>query len=84
MPKLLTVFGATGNQGGSVIDTVLADPILSHEFRIRAVTRNTASDKAKALAVLGVELVQADLDDVAAVSAAVDGAHTVFAVTQCN
>lgn len=57
MTKLLTVFGATGKQGGSVIETVLAD-YLSQEFKIRAVTRDPSSTSAKALAAKGVEVVK--------------------------
>ena len=57
MSKLLTVFGATGNQGGSIIKAVLADPALSNEFKIRAITRDTSKPAAKALADKGVELV---------------------------
>jgi uncharacterized protein YbjT (DUF2867 family) len=56
MSKLLTVFGATGNQGGSVIKTVLADPELSAEFRIRGVTRNASKPAAKSLADQGIEI----------------------------
>jgi uncharacterized protein YbjT (DUF2867 family) len=58
MSKLITVFGATGNQGGSVIRTILADPELSKEFRVRAVTRDLSKPKAKALAEQGVELIK--------------------------
>jgi len=58
MSKLITVFGATGNQGGSVIRTILADPGLSKEFRIRAVTRNVDKESSKALTAQGVEVVQ--------------------------
>ena len=61
MSKVLTIFGATGNQGGSVIRAVLADPKLSQEFKIRAVTRDTTKASAKALAAKGVELVTACL-----------------------
>lgn len=57
MSKILAVFGATGNQGGSVIDTVLADPALSKEFKIRAITRDTSKPAAKALADKGCEVV---------------------------
>jgi uncharacterized protein YbjT (DUF2867 family) len=57
MSKLITVFGATGQQGGSVVEALLADPALSKEFRIRAVTRDTSKPSAQALAARGVELV---------------------------
>ncbi|KAH8810906.1 hypothetical protein F5884DRAFT_875853 [Xylogone sp. PMI_703] len=51
--KLITVFGATGNQGGSVIRAILEDPTLSKEFRIRGITRDTNKETAKELAVKG-------------------------------
>lgn len=57
MSKILTVFGATGNQGGSVIKSVLADSTLSSEFTIRAVTRDITKPAAKALEAQGVTLV---------------------------
>jgi uncharacterized protein YbjT (DUF2867 family) len=57
MSKLITVFGATGNQGGSVIRHILADPQLSTEFRIRGVTRDTTKPAAQELAEKGVEVV---------------------------
>ena len=57
MSKLLTVFGATGNQGGSVIRAILADPVLSKDFKIRAVTRDASKPSAQALAKDGVEVI---------------------------
>jgi hypothetical protein len=57
MSKLLTVFGATGNQGGSVIKAILNDPVLSKEFRIRAVTRDVSKPAAKELVAKGVEVI---------------------------
>ena len=59
MSKIITVFGATGIQGGSVIAALLPDKSL----KIRAVTRNVNSDAAKSLQAQGVELVTADLDN---------------------
>ena len=47
--KLVTVFGATGQQGGSVLRALAGDP----GFKVRAVTRNPASARAKALQALG-------------------------------
>ncbi|KAG5917008.1 hypothetical protein E4U42_007411 [Claviceps africana] len=58
MSKILTVFGATGNQGGSVIRAVLADEVLSREFTVRGVTRDVDKPAARALAAQGVEMVQ--------------------------
>ena len=56
--KVFVVFGATGTQGGSVINSVLADPKASQEFKIRGVTRNPESEKAKSLTARGVECVE--------------------------
>ncbi|OOQ89088.1 putative NmrA family transcriptional regulator [Penicillium brasilianum] len=81
MSKLITVFGATGTQGGSVIRTIIADPKLSNEFRVRAVTRDPSKPNAKALAEQGIELIQGDMSSPADVAKAVDGAHTVYLVT---
>lgn len=57
MSKIITVFGATGNQGGSVIKSILGDSTLSKEYKIRAVTRDTSKPGAQALAKQGAELV---------------------------
>ncbi|KAL8714715.1 MAG: hypothetical protein Q9225_006515 [Loekoesia sp. 1 TL-2023] len=81
MSKVLTVFGATGNQGGSVISTVLNHPKLSSEYKLRAVTRDPSKPSGKALAEKGVEVVKADLLDKESVIKAVEGSHTVFGVT---
>jgi uncharacterized protein YbjT (DUF2867 family) len=81
MSKILTIFGATGNQGGSIASYVVADPVLSKEYSVRAVTRNTEQPAAKELAEKGIEVVKGDVDDVASVQAALKGAHTVFATT---
>ena len=61
MSKILTVWGATGNQGGSVIRAVLADPVLSKEFKIRGITRDVSKPAAQALAAKGVEVVKVSL-----------------------
>jgi uncharacterized protein YbjT (DUF2867 family) len=61
MSKILTVFGATGNQGGSVIKAILADAVLSKEYKIRGVTRDTSKPASQALAAKGVEMVSVRL-----------------------
>jgi uncharacterized protein YbjT (DUF2867 family) len=58
MPKILTVFGATGSQGGSVVRAVRAHPILSGIYRIRGVTRSLTSEQSKNLTAEGVDMVQ--------------------------
>jgi len=57
MTKIITVFGATGIQGGSVIKAILADQSLAKEFSIRGVTRDVSTSNAQALAKQGVDLV---------------------------
>lgn len=80
MSKILAVFGATGQQGGSVINFVLNDPELSQKYKIRAITRDVNSEKAKQLQK-NVEVVQGDVLDRASLETALTGAHTVLAVT---
>ena len=77
--KILAVVGATGAQGGGLVRAILDDP--SGGFAARAITRNAGSDKAKALARAGAEVVAADVDDVASLERAFEGAHGAFCVT---
>jgi uncharacterized protein YbjT (DUF2867 family) len=76
---ILTVFGATGAQGGGLARAALADP--KQRFALRAVTRKPDGDAAQALARAGAEIVAADLDDPYSVRRALDGAHAAFFVT---
>ena len=80
MSKILAVFGATGQQGGSVISYVLNDPELSQKYKIRAITRDVNQEKAKQLKEK-VEVVQGDVLNRASLETALTGAHTVFAMT---
>jgi uncharacterized protein YbjT (DUF2867 family) len=81
MSKILTVFGATGNQGGSVIKSVLAHPSLSSTYKIRAVTRDASKPASQSLANKGCELVVADMSDESSISKAIQGSYAVFSVT---
>ncbi|KAI8408006.1 hypothetical protein FOFC_10937 [Fusarium oxysporum] len=75
--KLIVVIGATGGQGGSVVNSFINDP----EWRVRGITRNPQSRKAKNLEARGVEVVQADLDDRASLAKAFQNANVIFAVS---
>lgn len=79
--KILVVFGATGNQGGSVIKSVLSDPKTSSEFKIRGITRDPSKPNAQALTAKGVECVAADIKSKDQIKLALQGAYAVFAVT---
>ena len=77
--KIIAVVGATGAQGGGLVRAILADP--AGGFAVRAITRDVSTQKAKALAKLGAELVAADIDDPASVERAFKGAYGAFCVT---
>jgi uncharacterized protein YbjT (DUF2867 family) len=77
--KVIAVVGATGAQGGGLVRAILADA--EQEFVARGITRDPDSEKAEALKELGVELVQADLDDPASLERAFAGAYGAFCVT---
>jgi uncharacterized protein YbjT (DUF2867 family) len=78
-PKVIAVVGATGAQGGGLVRAILADR--SGAFRARALTRNPNSEKAKALADAGAEVVAANVDDPASLRRGFDGAYGAFCVT---
>lgn len=77
--KVIAVVGATGAQGGSLARAILADP--AGGFAVRALTRKPDSDKARALADAGAEVVQADTDDVDSLVRAFLGAYGAYCVT---
>jgi uncharacterized protein YbjT (DUF2867 family) len=77
--RIIAVIGATGAQGGALVRAILADK--AGAFAARAITRNVGSDKAKALAAAGAEVVAADLDDQASLERAFAGAHGAFCLT---
>jgi len=77
--KTIAVLGATGAQGGGLVRAILNDP--RGGFAARAVTRDVNSDKAKALAQQGAEVVAADVDDAQSLARAFAGAHGAYCVT---
>jgi len=77
--KIIAVVGATGAQGGGLARAIQSDA--SGGFRARALTRDVNSDKAKALAKLGAEVVPADVDDLESLKRAFQGAYGAFCVT---
>ena len=77
--KIIAVFGATGAQGGGLARAILNDP--KSEFAVRAVTRDPKSDKAKALAELGAEVVAGDVDDAQSLEQVLKGAYGAYFVT---
>jgi len=77
--KIIAVIGATGAQGGGLVRAIHADA--QGPFAARAITRKVDSDKAKALAKLGVEVVAGDADDPASLEKAFAGAYGAYCVT---
>lgn len=76
---IITVFGATGAQGGGLARALLADP--GRHFAVRAVTRKPDSPPAQALRNAGADVVLADIDDVCSSLRAMEGAYGAFLVT---
>ena len=74
---IITVFGATGYQGGSVIDSLLE----TGKFAVRAVTRNPRSKLAQALKQRGVDVVQGDANDTESLGPAFKDTWGAYLVT---
>lgn len=77
--KIIAVVGATGAQGGGLVRAILEDK--KGPFAVRAITRDVNSEKAKALAEAGAEVVAADVDDVKSLKKAFAGAYGAYCVT---
>ena len=76
--NVVLVTGGTGSQGGATVTHLLA----AKKVRVRVLTRNLESPKAKSLAAHGVELVKADFEDVASLRTALAGVSAAFSVQQ--
>ncbi|KAI0705160.1 NAD(P)-binding protein [Cytidiella melzeri] len=81
--KLILVIGATGAQGLAVIDSLLAPSAdgKPSPYTVRALTRNTTSQRAQDLAARGVELVKGAFDDLNAVRTAFQGVYGAYVNT---
>lgn len=72
-PETILVMGATGRQGGAVVDELLA-----RGYAVRGMTRSPQGKKARRLAERGVAVVQGDYRDPDSLRAALDGVHGAF------
>ncbi|GAA1865149.1 NmrA/HSCARG family protein [Brevibacterium marinum] len=72
----IAVFGATGQQGGAVVDA-----LVDQGAHVRALVRSLESERARSLADRGVKLVYADADDPTSLAAALEGAAAFFFMT---
>ncbi|KAH9204935.1 hypothetical protein DL95DRAFT_318500 [Leptodontidium sp. 2 PMI_412] len=75
--KIITIVGVTGKQGSSVAEVFLKEG----GWHIRGITRDPSKPSSKVWADQGVELIAADLDDVASLTKAFAGSTVVFGVT---
>ena len=74
--KLVLVTGATGKQGGAVVEA-----LLTRGHQVRALTRNPASPAANRLRQQGVEIAVGDFTDHDSLVRAVRGADAVYAMS---
>ena len=78
MATSVLVTGATGNQGGSVVDHLLESDA---EFDVYGLTRDASSEAAQELSDRGVTMVEGDLDEKESLKPHVADVDAVFAVT---
>ncbi|KAJ6127296.1 hypothetical protein N7523_002908 [Penicillium sp. IBT 18751x] len=71
-PKVF-VCGATGNQGGALIQN-----ILDHHIEVHAISRDLESDSAKSLLVRGVSLAEGDYDNEISLEKSMTDCTTLF------
>ena len=85
MPKSVLVAGATGKQGGAVVDSLIRENTEkgTQEWKIFALTRDSTSGKATGLVTKGngaVELVEGDMNDANFVSSFVTPEKNLCAI----
>lgn len=73
--KTILVTGATGKQGGALINE-----LAGKGFPLRAMTRHPDGEAARKLRAAGLEVVAGDMDDAGSLEPALAGAWGVFAV----
>ncbi|HEX6964872.1 MAG TPA: NmrA/HSCARG family protein [Gemmatimonadaceae bacterium] len=73
--RTVLVTGATGKQGGAVVNE-----LLQRGFRVRAITRDPRKPAARRLAELGAEVMQGDLDAPQSLRPLLEGMDGLFAV----
>jgi uncharacterized protein YbjT (DUF2867 family) len=74
--RIVLVTGGTGKQGAATVRHLLASGLV----KVRVLTRNPHSEKAKGLAAQGVELARGDFDDPPALVRALSGVSAAFSV----
>ena len=75
--KTIIVCGATGKQGGSVVDALLRHT----NFNVKAITRDTKKQVSKLLKNRGVEVVEVNYDNPRSLYNAINGCYGIFVVT---
>lgn len=75
--KIITIVGITGKQGSSVAEVFLKEG----GWHVRGITRDPSKPSSKLWADQGVELIAADLDDLASLTKAFSGSTVIFGVT---
>jgi uncharacterized protein YbjT (DUF2867 family) len=75
---LITVFGCTGSQGGSVVKYLMEDG-----YKVRGVTRDKSKDECKELMNKGVEMVEANIakDSMDQLAKCLQGSYGAFLLT---
>lgn len=73
--KTILVTGVTGKQGGAVARRLRADG-----WRVRGLSREPSSEKARAMRGLGVEVVRGDMTERRTLEEPLAGVHAVFAM----
>ena len=77
--RTIVIAGATGAQGGGLARAILNDK--NSSFKVRAITRDVNSDKAKELKKLGAEVVSGNIDEGESLNKAFEGAYGAYCVT---
>jgi hypothetical protein len=79
--KIIVVSGATGHQGGSVIDGLTKDSRFLNNYVIRGITRDPDSPRCRSWEKLGVKFWKADLSNPSSLDEALTGASHFFMLT---